>query len=156
MVHVDPSGSAEVIINAPAVAQMLGGERVLHRRIRTLSELRAVVEGGLPTAALDHVIHHLVGDGPEAAELRYRVVPKSTLKRRAARLSLTESERLERLARMTALAEHVWTDRALAREFLTSVQPQLGGERPVDLARSELGTREVERLLYGIEYSLPV
>jgi putative toxin-antitoxin system antitoxin component (TIGR02293 family) len=145
-----------MIIDVLAVARMLGGERVLHRRIRTLSELRVAVEAGLPTEALDHVIHHLVGEGSDAAEMRYRIVPKTTLKRRAARLSLTESERLERLARMTALAEYVWTDRALAREFLMSAQARLGNERPVDLARSELGTREVERILYSIEYSLPV
>jgi uncharacterized protein (DUF2384 family) len=33
------------------------------------------------------------------------------------------SERLERLARMTALAEKVWEDPKLAHEFLTSPQP---------------------------------
>jgi uncharacterized protein (DUF2384 family) len=56
---------------------------------------------------------------------------------------------------MIALAEAVWEDGVLAHEFLTSAQPQLGGERPVDLSRSDLGTREVELLLMKIEYSLP-
>jgi uncharacterized protein (DUF2384 family) len=57
---------------------------------------------------------------------------------------------------MTALAEEVWEDPALAHEFLSSAQPQLGGERPVDLARNDLGTRQVEDLLWKLEYSLPV
>jgi len=67
-----------------------------------------------------------------------------------------ESKRLQRLARITALAEEVWDVPALAHEFLTSPQPQLGGERPVDLARNELGTRQVEGLLFKLEHSLPV
>ena len=41
-------------------------------------------------------------------------------------------------------------------EFLLSAQPQLDGERPVDLARSDLGARQVEQLLMKLEYALPV
>jgi putative toxin-antitoxin system antitoxin component (TIGR02293 family) len=66
-----------------------------------------------------------------------------------------EGERAERLARMAALAERVWETPELAHEFLTSPQPQLKGERPIDLARSELGAREVEHLLMRIEHGLP-
>ena len=156
MTHVEHAASDRMTIKPPAVARILGGERVLRRRIRTMAELRAAVGSGLPTEALEHAVHHLAGDSPAAAELRYAIVPKTTLQRRGARLSLGESERLERLARIAALAEEVWEDGALAREFLTSAQPQLGGERPVDLARSDLGAREVEQLLYAIEYALPI
>ena len=62
---------------------------------------------------------------------------------------------MERLARMTALTEEVWEDPDLAHEFLTSPQPQLGGRRPVELADSDLETRQVEEILYRLEYSLP-
>jgi putative toxin-antitoxin system antitoxin component (TIGR02293 family) len=72
------------------------------------------------------------------------------------RLDPEESQRRERLARMMAMAENVWEDADLANEFVMSAQPQLGGERPMDLARSDLGAREVETLLMKIEYSLPV
>jgi uncharacterized protein (DUF2384 family) len=61
-----------------------------------------------------------------------------------------------RIARMVALAETVWEDAGLAREFLTSEQPQLDGKRPVDLARTAPGSRQVEALLMKIEHSLPV
>ena len=91
----------------------------------------------------------------EAAEIKYRIVPKTTLARRR-RLTLEESERLERLARITVLAEDVWENEADAHEFLHSEQYQLGGARPIDLARSDLGAREVEELLMKLEYSLPV
>jgi putative toxin-antitoxin system antitoxin component (TIGR02293 family) len=139
-----------------AVARVLGGEATLHRRVRTVDDLRRAVEGGLTLEALDQTVRRVLGEGRAATELKHRLVPKTTLQRRRRRLSLPESERLERLARMTALAEEVWEAPALAREFLTTAQPQLGGERPVDLARSDLGTRQVEDLLFKLEYSLPV
>lgn len=143
-------------VTVPEIAVVLGGERTLHRRVRTLAHLMEVVDAGLPVEALDRAVGHLMGEGAEANELKYRIVPKTTLQRRHDRLSLEESQRLERLARMTALAERVWEDVSLAHEFLTQAQPQLGGERPVDLVRSDLGTRRVEELLFRLEYSLPV
>ncbi|MEW6752671.1 MAG: antitoxin Xre/MbcA/ParS toxin-binding domain-containing protein [Candidatus Latescibacterota bacterium] len=142
-------------ISATAVASVLGGRRTLGRRIRTLDDLRKAVESGLPIEALERTIRRVAGQGPAASELKYRIVPKATLQRRVARLSPEESQRLERLARMAALAEAVWEDAALAREFLSSPQPQLGRARPIDLAPSDLGTRQVEELLFRLEYSLP-
>jgi putative toxin-antitoxin system antitoxin component (TIGR02293 family) len=143
-------------VGTVAVAEVLGGRRTLRKQIRTTSDLAAAVEAGLPVASLAIVVRRVAGETRQATELKYRVVPKSTLQRRRTRLSLEESERLERLARLTALAEQVWDDPKLAHEFLVSAQPQLGGERPVDLIRTDLGTRRVEDLLWSLEYSLPV
>lgn len=142
-------------INAREVAEVLGGEATIGSRIRTVTDLRHAVEHGLPVGALDRLVRHVTRDDRSAAELKYRIVPKTTLRRRE-RLDPEESQRLERLARMTALAEFVWEDDDLAHEFLTSGQPQLDGERPIDLARSDLGTRQVEEILFALEYSLPV
>ncbi len=143
-------------VDTARVARILGGERTLGRRVRTLADLRRAVEAGLPVAALEKAVAHVAASPAAAAELKYRVVPKTTLYRRAAqRLTAEESERLERLARLTALAEQVWEDQVFAREFLTSTQPQLDGERPIDLLRSDLGTRQVEDLLLKLEYGLP-
>jgi putative toxin-antitoxin system antitoxin component (TIGR02293 family) len=142
-------------INAARVADVMGGERTLGEQIRNVGQLRRAVELGLPVSALEEVVRHVSRDDRSAAELKYRIVPKTTLRRRQ-KLDPEESMRLERLARMTALAEYVWSDVELAHQFLTSVQPQLDGERPVDLSRSDLGTRQVEDLLSKLEYSLPV
>ena len=142
-------------IDAAGVARILGGEKILGRRVRNVTDLRQTVEAGLPVGSLDAVAKHVARNDRDAAELKYRVVPKTTLHRRS-RLTAEEGQRLERLARMTVLAEHVWEDPDLAHEFLTSAQPHLGGERPVELARSDLGTREVEDLLFRLEWSLPV
>jgi putative toxin-antitoxin system antitoxin component (TIGR02293 family) len=143
-----------MIVSAPSVARILGGYPALGRRVRTVSELRHAVERGLPVRALDAVVRYVAGSQPGAAEFKYRIVPKTTLHRRT-RLTVEESQRLERLARLVALAEQVWESPELAREFLTSPQPQLENERPIELARSELGAREVEDLLMRLEYALP-
>ena len=62
----------------------------------------------------------------------------------------------EVVARLRALAHHVWEEEELAEEFLRSPQPQVDGERPIDLARRSLQDAErVERLLWKLEWSLP-
>ncbi len=137
-------------VNVAHVARVLGGEKILGRRIRTLDELRRLVEEGLPVEALLRVVARVA----EPA-LKYRIVPKATLHRRRAQLTLEESERLERIARVTAIAEDVWEDETLALEFLAGPQPQLGDLRPLDLAHTELGARQVEELLMKLEYGLP-
>jgi putative toxin-antitoxin system antitoxin component (TIGR02293 family) len=141
-------------VPAATIADKLGGTQILGRSVRSLSDLRHAVEEGLPVGSLDTISRYLAVDDSAAAQLKHAVVPRSTLRRRD-RLSLEESERTERLARLAALAEQVWEEPDLAREFLTQAQPQLGGERPIDLARTELGAREVEILLMRIEYALP-
>ncbi len=142
-------------IKAAEVAEILGGQATLKRRVRSVEDLREAVEAGLPIESLELTVRRVATSPRAAAELTHQIVPRTTLKRIRKRLNAQQSERLERLARMTALAEEVWEDRELAQEFLTSAQPGLGGMRPVDLARSDLGTRQVEQLLLRIEYSLP-
>lgn len=138
------------------IAAILGGKATLKRDVRDLQDLRVTVEAGLPRASLERAVRHVTDDGRAATELKYRIVAKTTLGRRSGRLSLAESERLERLARLVALAEEVWEGPELAREFLTSPQPQLGGAAPLDLVRSDVGARQVEQLLWSLEHALPV
>jgi putative toxin-antitoxin system antitoxin component (TIGR02293 family) len=84
----------------------------------------------------------------------FRIVPEATFKRRT-RLSATESERTERLARVIAAAEHAWNDREDAREWLTKPHPELGKRPPLEVAMSELGARRVEDLLDRLFYGIP-
>lgn len=141
--------------SAIQIAEKLGGARTIGRRIQSLTDLRHAVEDGLPVQSLEALAGYLGTNDVEAADVKYGIVPRTTLRHRT-RLSLEEGERTERLARLAALAEQVWEDARLAREFLTSPQPQLGGERPIDLARTEPGARRIEELLMKIEYALPV
>jgi putative toxin-antitoxin system antitoxin component (TIGR02293 family) len=150
-----PAKEKSMSINPAGVARIMGGEKVLHRRISTLGELRSAVEGGLPVGALEQTVRYVTSDARQAASLRDRIVPRTTRLRRE-RLKPEESERLERIARVMALAEEVWEDKADAQEFLHTPQPMLEGLVPLELAQSELGARQVEELLLRLEYSLPV
>lgn len=137
------------------VARMLGGRTVLRRTVRTWVDLDRVVRAGLPKRSLQLVARRAVGPGASITAFVYSVVPSATFKRRS-RLSVQESERTERLARVVALAESLWRDETEARAFLNRSHPLLDGETPLNVARTELGARRVERLLHDIAHGLPL
>ena len=141
--------------NIDSVVQSLGGKQLLGA-IRTFADLNVAVGRGLPYRSL------VVLAGQFAAQHRSHVeqivAPRSTLQRREREgvLARDESERLERIARLTALAEEVWESTEAAQEFLTTAHPYLDHQVPIDLAASDLGTRRVEAVLWGLEHGLPV
>jgi putative toxin-antitoxin system antitoxin component (TIGR02293 family) len=90
----------------------------------------------------------------ERREILHRVVPEGTWKRRQDRLSASESEKTERLARVYATARHVWNSEDDALAFLHAPHPMLGGRRPLDVAMTELGARRVEALLWRLFYGI--
>ena len=61
-----------------------------------------------------------------------------------------EGERVERLARVIATAEHVWDNAEDARVFLSTGHSMRGGKRPIEVALTELGARRVENLLWSL------
>ena len=71
---------------------------------------------------------------------------------RRARLGQSASDRLYRVARILALAEHVIEDRQQALDWLHAPQHGLGGRVPVELLATEVGSREVESLLDRVEH----
>jgi putative toxin-antitoxin system antitoxin component (TIGR02293 family) len=146
------------IVDAPRVAARLGGRSVLRRQVRSVTDLEALVREGLPWRALRAFLAGTARGAQDQTWLADIVAPRTTRIRRErdGRLSPEESERLERLARLTALAAMVLESEAEAQDFLFHPHPLLGGERPAALARSELGARQVEELLWRLEYSLPV
>lgn len=138
------------------VARILGGRSVLKRDVHSLAELQQVVSAGLPVQSLNLTAEYIGGTPRDVSRLKDRLVPPATRKRRKSVLKADESERVERLARMMAIAEEVWEDRDTAREFLRTPHPLLGDRPPLELARTELGARQVEELLRDMEQSLPL
>jgi putative toxin-antitoxin system antitoxin component (TIGR02293 family) len=124
--------------------------------VRTPADLDRVVREGLPYRSLTRVARRFP-ERQRAAILQI-VAPRQTLQRREqeGRLKPEESERLERIARLSTLAQEVWGSEAQAQRFLTTPHRLLGGRTPLDLAATDLGARRVEDLLWGLEYSLPV
>jgi putative toxin-antitoxin system antitoxin component (TIGR02293 family) len=137
------------------IAEILGGRSVLGRRLSSINALSDAVSKGLPKAALRQTAGRIFGDRAEQRQLMNRIVPEATFKRRRDRLSAAESERTERIARVMASAEFVWTDRGDARRFMTTPHPALRGRSPLDASLSELGARQVEEILDRIFHGLP-
>jgi putative toxin-antitoxin system antitoxin component (TIGR02293 family) len=61
-----------------------------------------------------------------------------------------------RLARVTATAEQLLRAHDEARDFLATPHPLLGGQRPLDVAQSEIGAQQVEEILWRMAYGIPV
>jgi putative toxin-antitoxin system antitoxin component (TIGR02293 family) len=140
------------MIAPESIAEILG----LGASVRTVGELETAVAAGLPKRALERLSSRLHGDHRMASAYKFKVVPQATWKRRTKRLSVDESEKTERLARVLAAAEYVWDDREHAREWMSKPHRELEGKTPLDVARTELGARRVEDLLDKLFYGLPV
>lgn len=140
------------MVAAARIAEVMG----LKRGIRSLEDLSGIVVRGLPKSALRNCADRVATTPQERRRLMFRIVPEATFKRRRDHLKPEESERTERLARVIATAEYVWDDRAESKRFLATPHPELGGQRPIDAAMTELGARRVEELLWNIFHGLPV
>lgn len=127
------------------IAQLLG-----LRRITSIEQLEQQVEAGLPKSSLEAIARHVYGSASAATALMQRVIPAATFHRRSAELKPQESERVERLARVIATAEHVWGNADDARAFLAAPHMLLGERRPIEVALTELGARRVETLLWSL------
>ena len=84
-------------------------------------------------------------------------IPRRTMTRRKreGRFLPDESDRLLRASRLFGKTLELFEgDRDAATEWLTTAQPALGGTVPLDLAKSEVGAREVERLVGRLEHGV--
>lgn|SRR5262245_3798681 len=84
-------------------------------------------------------------------------IPRRTLARRKrdGRLAPDESDRLLRASRVFARALALFEgDRDAATAWLTARQPALGGVVPLELARTDVGAREVEALAGRLDHGI--
>ena len=84
-------------------------------------------------------------------------IPRRTMTRRKrdGRFLPGESDRLLRASMLFGKTLELFEgDRDAATEWLTTAQPALGGAVPLDLAKSEVGAREVERLVGRLEHGV--
>lgn len=84
-------------------------------------------------------------------------IPRRTMTRRKAdgRFLPAESDRLLRASRLFAQALQLFEgDRDAATGWLTTAQSALGHTTPLELARTEVGAREVERLITRLEHGV--
>jgi putative toxin-antitoxin system antitoxin component (TIGR02293 family) len=90
-------------------------------------------------------------------EIEATVAPKRTLARRASAgelLTVEESDRALRLARLSAEAARVFAEPDKARRWLRKPNRALNGQTPLSLARTESGAHLVEELLLQIDHGV--
>jgi putative toxin-antitoxin system antitoxin component (TIGR02293 family) len=114
----------------------------------------ASVESGLPLATLANFVS---SSGLEFKDVYDVVIPARTLKHRKARkepLSLDESDKLARLARVYDQAVRVFGSRENALHWLSEPKRRFDGRAPLRLLRTEYGSRLVEEMLGQIDYGI--
>lgn len=82
------------------------------------------------------------------------VIPPRTLKHRRQRgepLSIDESDRLGRVAKMYELAVRVYGDREDGKEWLTRPKNRFDGKTPLAMLRTEAGEHAVQEFLIQID-----
>ena len=141
--------------SVPRVAEVLGGVRVLGEQPKNADAWMTMIETGLPAAAAE-ALKDVVGLDDPSLAVTLGVSIRTLARARAVqgRLDSVVSDRLYRLARLVAIARVVLEHDDTAVYWLTHSQPGLGDRRPIDLARSEPGAREVENLLLRIEHGV--
>lgn len=110
------------------------------------------IEKGLPA----RVLRDLVNDpAVTLAAVSHVVAPRRTLDRRLkdnSPLSVEESDRLSRFIDLLGLTVQVFGSRADAMTWLSKPKRAFEGEIPLDLLRSDAGTRAVEEHLLRIRH----
>lgn len=110
-------------------------------------ERAAAVETGFSSALLAGLLR----DGDvTVADLAGLVAPRRTLERRLAdkaRLTPDESDRLARFITVLDNAERLFGGAGAAMDWLRAPKARFGGRRPLELLRTDAGTRLVEDVL---------
>jgi len=82
----------------------------------------------------------------------------STLERRRRgqkNLDPVASERLDRIATVSHLAEEIFETPVTATDWMSTPNTALGGDAPIMLCETELGGKQVRRVLQSLEWGGP-
>jgi putative toxin-antitoxin system antitoxin component (TIGR02293 family) len=142
-------------MQAHVIVAALGGQRVLGKRVKNSADLAKLVRRGLPAGAVAALARKL--DLGSLRLSRKLGIPQRTLTRRVAqgsRLTVAESDRTMRFARIFAHAVEMIGDEEKAVEWLRTPNRALNGERPVDALDTDPGSRDVEDILGRIAYGV--
>lgn len=124
----------------------------------------------IPIDASDQDIHELIEAGFFAASVkllcdlgiligvgRDQIIPLKTLKKRLAsgqRLTVNQSDRLFRVAHITAMAEVLFESDEKARRWLSKPKARFSGKSPIAMLSTSQGARQVEEMLIQLAEGL--
>lgn len=140
------------------VVALLGGKRVLGRRLTTTLDAHNLIRQGLPSGALLHLIGSLGALRDEPSMVGALGMSVRTVQRRKEKpgkpLSQAQGGRTWKFAEILALAIRVFGSQRDAELWLESSIGALGHQRPIDLLATPAGTKLVEDFLVRLEYGV--
>jgi putative toxin-antitoxin system antitoxin component (TIGR02293 family) len=155
---IDPSGGAQ---DDPLASAERAAVAFMVATYRAMGD----VDAPEPQGGVHELLQRgLPGTAPQVLVTEYQVPLRTvaewldtstkTLSRRSrsAHLGRTEGDLALRYGRIFEQARRAFGSDEGARTWLKSAQPALGGAIPVDLLRTELGARHVERVLDLVDY----
>ena len=134
-----------------AVAEPAGTESAADAGLSQFRPDWREVESGLPISKLEEFSAY---SGFALKDLLEVVIPARTLKHRRQRnepLSMDESDRLVRVARLYELGVKVFGNPDKARRWLSKPKDRFDGRSPLAMMRTGLGGNAVEEMLYQID-----
>ena len=143
-------------VHEPIVARVfekLGGRSTLRTDVFSDADLARVVRGRIRLS----VLGHLERAGFSKQEIHTFVIPARTWRRRQTKkepLTIEESDRVVRLARIQAAAEDVFHDPDKANRWLREPLGVLDGKSALEIAQTESGARLIEQLLAKIDWGV--
>ena len=122
-------------------------EVILHISIRASDQdIHDLIEAGFPAGIVDKLCDH----GVLSIEARDLIIPQKNLDdrlMRGQRLTVDESDRLFRVAHITAMAGVLFGNNQKAENWLNKSQLRFSGKSPIAMLSTIQGTRRVEEVL---------
>jgi putative toxin-antitoxin system antitoxin component (TIGR02293 family) len=113
------------------------------------------VEKGLAFTAVEALQRQMDLAAKEMAKLLDIKFRTFLRRKESGRLQPAESDRVLRTSRLFARAKDLFDgDPKAARDWLMAPQRALGGAIPLDIAKTEVGAREVEKIIGRLEHGI--
>jgi putative toxin-antitoxin system antitoxin component (TIGR02293 family) len=144
IVSFKPTGAAD-----PRRAEFNVLEQLLDARIQSGADLAEIANARVDVTVIDRLSER----GLKVDELSF-IIPRRTLTHRRQhheRLSIDESDKAIRLAKILAQATSTFGDLDKAMTWLRNDQARFGGKSALDMASTEHGARLVEEALVQID-----
>ena len=138
---------------------LLGGQTVLRHPVRTNIEVHDLLQIGLPSAALLHLVDVVFFLSSENLFDKAFGISVRTLQRRkkdpeAAHLNIEQSDRTWRFAEIFGRAIHIFGSKEAAETWMTQPASGLDYRRPIDLISTAVGLEAVQDYLTRIDYGV--
>lgn len=140
------------------IEALLGGSRILSRRLTNALDAHELLLHGLPASALDHLVGTLVVMGKNESLEKAVGMSLRTWQRRkdtpSKPLSQEQSGRAWKFAEILAKATDIFGSQAEAEQWLERPAVGLDQRRPIDLLGTPAGVELVEDHLDRLEYGV--